>query len=752
MPAKYREMADFHEYYSGARVAPVLTIFIGGNHEASNHLFELFYGGWVAPNIYYMGAANVLQIGNLRVAGMSGIWKGYDFRRPHYERLPYNEKDMYGIYHVRELDVRKLLAIRSQVDIGMSHDWPQTIEWSGNWRWLFKKKDRFQYDAENAKLGNTAAKMVLDRLRPKHWFSAHLHIRYEATYDHNDPEGIRTKDGKLIPQGRHKEQLSGWHDFQESSKVADAEEHEQYMAEQQERREKRKENGGGAGPSYTFNETFKQVTVNDDLNRKVDVVDKPMPTTEGIPQLDGGCVSRPAKRPREPSGSPEQPPPGLRSPRFEALNARWPRDMALGDSTQEQLPMQPQKAPVAKNPDELDLDLSDDDSTGKLLKAAPIAMSKNPDEIDLDMSDEDDTIVKPPPRSGSPFPTLGMQSQSRKSDLSEDGGAPIIGSTGPSNSVTRKSSADSTRSSLDASAKEFVPQKQNGHTSPRPSTEPALRPEAAEFVLTDMTNANTADEDAVLIDAPAVPDDIQAELESTSKIFQKPVQVDKSPDLPFPEEISNKTTRFLALDKCLPGRHFLELLEVEPLAAAGNTEDSSAIERPVKLQYDPEWLAILRVFAPELQLGGNREDPVPYHRGDTYYDQRILEERKWVFEHIVSEGKLEVPEDFEVTAPVYDAGVQVEEGEMPREVTNPQTSAFCKLIGIDNPFDISEEERDARMLAGPKPSEDRGGWGGRGRGRGRGRGGHGGRGRGGGFGRGQGRGGSRGGRGHHLNH
>lgn len=36
-------------------MAPVLTIFIGGNHEASNYLQELPYGGWVAPNIYYMG-------------------------------------------------------------------------------------------------------------------------------------------------------------------------------------------------------------------------------------------------------------------------------------------------------------------------------------------------------------------------------------------------------------------------------------------------------------------------------------------------------------------------------------------------------------------------------------------------------------------------------------------------------------------------------------------------------------------------
>ena len=28
-------------YYSGAEKAPILTVFIGGNHEASSHLFEV---------------------------------------------------------------------------------------------------------------------------------------------------------------------------------------------------------------------------------------------------------------------------------------------------------------------------------------------------------------------------------------------------------------------------------------------------------------------------------------------------------------------------------------------------------------------------------------------------------------------------------------------------------------------------------------------------------------------------------------
>jgi len=44
VPAKYKQMQTFWKYYAGLKVAPVLTLFIGGNHEASNFLSELPYG------------------------------------------------------------------------------------------------------------------------------------------------------------------------------------------------------------------------------------------------------------------------------------------------------------------------------------------------------------------------------------------------------------------------------------------------------------------------------------------------------------------------------------------------------------------------------------------------------------------------------------------------------------------------------------------------------------------------------------
>lgn len=33
---------------------------------------ELYYGGWVAPNIYYTGHSGVINFAGLRIAGLSG--------------------------------------------------------------------------------------------------------------------------------------------------------------------------------------------------------------------------------------------------------------------------------------------------------------------------------------------------------------------------------------------------------------------------------------------------------------------------------------------------------------------------------------------------------------------------------------------------------------------------------------------------------------------------------------------------------
>ena len=87
MPPKYRRLGSFPRYYSGEKTAPILTVFIGGNHEASQPLRELYYGGWAAPNIYYLGAAGVVRFGGLRIGGISGIYKSHDYPKGHYGKF-----------------------------------------------------------------------------------------------------------------------------------------------------------------------------------------------------------------------------------------------------------------------------------------------------------------------------------------------------------------------------------------------------------------------------------------------------------------------------------------------------------------------------------------------------------------------------------------------------------------------------------------------------------------------------------------
>ncbi len=39
------------------------------------------FGGWVAPNIYYLGHSGVVRYGGLRIAGASGIYKRYNYNK-----------------------------------------------------------------------------------------------------------------------------------------------------------------------------------------------------------------------------------------------------------------------------------------------------------------------------------------------------------------------------------------------------------------------------------------------------------------------------------------------------------------------------------------------------------------------------------------------------------------------------------------------------------------------------------------------
>ncbi|XP_077536564.1 lariat debranching enzyme isoform X1 [Haemaphysalis longicornis] len=186
VPKKYQEMKDFHKYYSGQKKAPLLTIVIGGNHEASNFLAELAYGGWLCENIYFMGYAGVVKVNGIRIAGISGIYKGHDYLKGHFEVPPYNDSTKRSAYHLRSLEIFRLKQLAEPVDIVISHDWPRGIYNYGNTEKLLQQKKFFVTEVRNNTLGCRPTESLLEQLKPKYWFAAHLHCKFAAQVDHQD--------------------------------------------------------------------------------------------------------------------------------------------------------------------------------------------------------------------------------------------------------------------------------------------------------------------------------------------------------------------------------------------------------------------------------------------------------------------------------------------------------------------------------------------------------------------------------------
>lgn len=165
----------------------MLTIFIGGNHEASNYLQELPYGGWVAPNIYYLGYAGVVRVNGLRIAGLSGIYKGNDYLKGRFEFSPYTESTKRSVYHVRQFEVFRLKQLSGKIDIFISHDWPKGIYNHGDKDQLARFKPFLREEMDRDQLGSRPNEDLLNMLQPSYWFAAHLHCKFVAVVQHNDP-------------------------------------------------------------------------------------------------------------------------------------------------------------------------------------------------------------------------------------------------------------------------------------------------------------------------------------------------------------------------------------------------------------------------------------------------------------------------------------------------------------------------------------------------------------------------------------
>ncbi|KAI5956895.1 DBR1 [Candida jiufengensis] len=189
VPEKYQRLGDFHQYYNGNKKAPVLTIFIGGNHESSSYLQELKYGGWVAPNIYYLGQFGSVWYKGLLISGWSGIFNNYTFLNSDgstMEKLPFDSSSIRSVYHQKLINFVKMYLLGRGSDIILSHDWPIGIEKFGNKESLLKRKPFFEEDIDKGELGSPLNEILIHHLKPRYWFSGHLHVKFEANINHDE--------------------------------------------------------------------------------------------------------------------------------------------------------------------------------------------------------------------------------------------------------------------------------------------------------------------------------------------------------------------------------------------------------------------------------------------------------------------------------------------------------------------------------------------------------------------------------------
>lgn len=105
----------------------------------------------------------MINFGDLRIGGLSGIFKGGDYRKGHFERPPYAGHEVKTAYHVREFDVNKLKNVKEPLDVFLSHDWPRGIAMHGDTDALLRKKKflvgRFRIESSS----NPRLFHVLDR-------------------------------------------------------------------------------------------------------------------------------------------------------------------------------------------------------------------------------------------------------------------------------------------------------------------------------------------------------------------------------------------------------------------------------------------------------------------------------------------------------------------------------------------------------------------------------------------------------------
>jgi len=174
------------------------------------------------------------------------------------------------------------------------------------------------------------------------------------------------------------------------------------------------------------------------------------------------------------------------------------------------------------------------------------------------------------------------------------------------------------------------------------------------------------------------------------------------------------TTKFLALDKCLPKRQFLEVIDITPpptdsdptiqptTGSSPSTPTKSGRQR-LTFSYDPHWLAITRAFQPYLSTGRNQ---IPFPATEEEAMALVEKELEWVMANVPKKLALkDGPETWELSRCqefVHTAPPEKNPGngkafprgnKQPPWYPNPQTKAFCELLEIEDKINKHQAQK-----------------------------------------------------------
>jgi hypothetical protein len=160
VPERYRALG---EYALIQDPWPVPTLFIGGNHEPWNVLEALPEGGYLQPNLEYLGRSGLRTFGPLRIAGLSGVHSPRAIDNPR-QRWPFPPAQARDASYYRREDLKRLARL-APLDVLLLHEWPPQMEdarkldWPRHWE----------------RVGSEPLGQLVSTLKPRFVFCGHMH-------------------------------------------------------------------------------------------------------------------------------------------------------------------------------------------------------------------------------------------------------------------------------------------------------------------------------------------------------------------------------------------------------------------------------------------------------------------------------------------------------------------------------------------------------------------------------------------------